>query len=93
MMDSSKIRNYHIGDSLYNIYEYNIFQNKKEINFISITAPPFIKETKNPGRFVEIIHSAVNPYHIETLNKQLDKVELNIVCRDIDNPCLITILK
>ena len=44
-MESSKTQNYHIHDILYNIYEDNIFQNKKEINFISITAPYFIKDT------------------------------------------------
>ena len=39
MIASSKTRNYHISEILYNLYKDNIFQNKKHINFISITAP------------------------------------------------------
>ena len=34
---SSKTQNYHIRDIIYNLYEYDIFQNKKEIKFVSIT--------------------------------------------------------
>ena len=45
MMASSKTQNYHICEIIYNIYEDNIFQKKKEINFVSITTPSFIKDT------------------------------------------------
>ena len=76
MMSSSKTLNYHICGTLYNLYEDNIFQNKKYIKFISITAPSFIKDTTKFGHCTELINSEVNPYHIATLKKQLDKEEL-----------------
>ena len=45
--------------------------NKKQINFIPITILPFKKDkAKN------ILGPIVNPYHIVTLKKDLDKVEL-----------------
>ena len=64
MIASSKIWNYHISELIYNIYEYNIFQNKKWIKFISITDPSFIKEKENVGHCMKIIDAVVNPYHI-----------------------------
>ena len=45
MMASSKTHNYHIRETIYNIYEDNILKNNKEIKFIYITAPSFIKDT------------------------------------------------
>ena len=65
-MASSKSRNYHIHDILYNIYKDNIFYNNKEIKFVSITSMPFIKETDIFGYCMELIDAAVNPDHIET---------------------------
>ena len=47
IMASSKTQNYHICEIIYNIYEDNIFQNKKEIKFFSITAIYFIKNIEN----------------------------------------------
>ena len=47
ILASSKTWNYHICEIIYNIYEDNIFQNKKEIKFVSITALSFIKDTKS----------------------------------------------
>ena len=44
-MASIKTQNCHIRDILYNIYEDYIFQKKKEIKFVSITDPSFIKDT------------------------------------------------
>ena len=92
-MMSSKNQNYHICEILYNIYKDNIFQNKKEIKFFSINAPSFIKDTEHFGHCLELIDAAVNPYHIATLNKQLDKAEIENVCHDIDEECLITLLE
>ena len=76
MMTSSKTRNYHICEILYNLYKDNIFQNKKYIKFFSITALSVIKDTANFSHCVDLIYAAVNPYHIVTLNKQLEKVEI-----------------
>ena len=76
MTTLSKARNYHISEIIYNLYEGNIFKNKKEINFVSITAPYFIKDTEKSGQCMDITDDAVNPYHIITLKKQLDKAEL-----------------
>ena len=70
MMASIETRNYNIYDILYNIYEDNIFQNKKEIKFVSIADPSFMKDTENFGHCMEPINAAVKPYHIITLNKQ-----------------------
>ena len=80
MMDSNKTLNYHIREIIYNLYKDDIFQNKKEIKFVSITAMYFIKDTEKFGHCMDLINDAVKPYHIETLKKKLDKVELkNIV--------------
>ena len=76
MMASSKTWNYHICEILYNIYEDNIFQNKNEIKFVSITSPSFINETAKFFHWTDLIDYALNPYHISTLDKQLDKAEL-----------------
>ena len=81
---SSKTRNYHICEIIYNIYEDNIFQNNKEIKFVSITETSFIKYTANFGHCVDLIDAAVKPYHISTLKKQLGKAEIKNVCREID---------
>ena len=61
MMASRKTRNYQICDIIYNIYEYNIFQNKKEIKFVSITATSIIKGTEKFGHFMELIAALVKP--------------------------------
>ena len=45
VMASSKIQNYHKREIIYKIYEDNILKNNKEIKFIYITAPSFIKDT------------------------------------------------
>ena len=45
MMVSSKTWNYPICEILYNIYEDNLFQNNKDVNFVSVTAKSFIKDT------------------------------------------------
>ena len=80
MMDSNKTLNYHIREIIYNLYKDDIFQNKKEIKFVPITAMYFIKDTEKFGHCMDHINDAVKPYHIETLQKKLDKVELkNIV--------------
>ena len=92
-MESSKTRNYHIRDILYNIFEDNVFQNKKEIKFVSITDPYFINDTENFGHCMDIVGAAVNRDHISTLKKNLDKAELKNVCRDIYEQCLITLPK
>ena len=73
MMDWIKARNYHIRDIIYNIYKDHIFQNKKEIKFISITDPSLIKYTAKYGHCVGIIDDSVKPDNIVTLKKQLDK--------------------
>ena len=75
-MASNKNQNYHIYEIIYNLYEDDIFQNKTEIKFFSITAPPFIKYTEKFGHCMELIDAAVKPYHITTLKKQLDKADL-----------------
>ena len=75
-MASSKTRSYTILGILYNLYEYNTFQNKKEIKFVSITALSFIKDTSKFGHCMELIDAAVKPDHIESLKKQLDKLEM-----------------
>ena len=41
---------------------------------------------------MELIDVKVKPYHISTLNKQLNKAEL-IFCHDIDEQCLINLLE
>ena len=71
-----KTQKYNICKILYNLYEDDIFQNKTEIKFFSITAPPFIKYTEKFGHCMELIDAAVKPYHITTLKKQLDKADL-----------------
>ena len=76
MMASSKNQNYHICEINYNFYEDNIFQNKKQIKFVSITALSFIKETEHFGHCMALIDAAVNPYHIATLKKNLDKADV-----------------
>ena len=81
MMASSKTRNYYICEIIYNIYKYNIFQNKKEIKFVSITDPPFIKDTANFGHCMKLIDDTVNTDHIATLKKKMDKVELKQLSR------------
>ena len=63
---------------IYNLYKDNIFQNKKEIKFFSINAPSFIKDTENFGHCMELLYVAMNPDHISTLKKQLDKAELKL---------------
>ena len=45
MMASRKTRNYHLCEIIYSLYEDYIFQNKKEIKFVSSTDPSFIKDT------------------------------------------------
>ena len=62
MMASSKTRNYNICEIIYNLYKYNIFKKKKEIKFVSITDPSFIKGIENFGHFMEIIDAAVKPF-------------------------------
>ena len=42
---------------------------------------------------MDIIDDEMKPYHIATLKKQLDRAELNNICHEIDEQCLITILK
>ena len=42
---------------------------------------------------MDIIDDAVKPDQIETLEKQLDKVEIKTVCHGIDDILLITLLK
>ena len=76
MIESSKPRNYHIREILYNLYEDNIFHNKKEMGFFSITSLSFIKYKANFGHYMELIDAAVNPDHISTLKKQFNKAEL-----------------
>ena len=76
MTVSSKTQNYHIREIIYNIYEDNIFQNKKEIKLVSINAPSFIKDTAKFGHWMELIDDSVNPNYIAILNSQLDKAEL-----------------
>ena len=41
---------------------------------------------------MDLIYAATNPYHIETLKKQLDKAEMKNAFRVIDEQCLITLL-
>ena len=93
MMESSKTCNYHICDILYNLYEDNIFQNQKEIKFFSITNLSFIKDTSKFGYCKDLINVKLKPYHISTLKIRLDKVELKTFFHDIDEQCLITLLK
>ena len=83
MLASSKNQNYRIGEIIYNIYEDNIFQNKNEIYFVSITPLSFIKYTANVGHWMELTNTSVKPYDIVTLKKQLYKVELKPFCRYI----------
>ena len=79
MMVSIKTRKYHIREIIYDLYQDNIFQNKKEIKFISVSASSFIKYTENFGHCMEFINAEVNPDHIKRLKKPLDKAELNNV--------------
>ena len=44
------------------------------------------------GKLMEIIDTTVNPDHISTLKKHLDKAEIKNVCHDIVEQCLITLL-
>ena len=64
MMASSKNRNYHIHEILYNINEFLIFQNKEEIKFVFITDPLFINDTSKFDHCMDIIDAAVNPDQI-----------------------------
>ena len=93
MMVSSKTRNYHIDDNIYNLCKDNIFQIKKQIKFISIAHSSFINYTSQFGHYIELIYASVKPYHIVTLNKQLDKDEQTNVWNYIHEQCLITILE
>ena len=77
-MASSKTRNHHTHDIIYNLCKSNIFQNKKEIKFISITDPSFINYAAKLGNCMEPIDASLNAYHISTLKKKLDKAEQNI---------------
>ena len=79
MTASSKTHNYHFHKIPYNIYEDNIFQNNKEIKFLSMNAPSLIKETAMFGHFMYLIDGAVESYHISTLKKQLDREKLKNV--------------
>ena len=83
-MESSKNRNYHIREIIYNIYEDNIIQIKTEINFISITDSYFTNYTEQFGHYMDLIGDAVNPALITSLMKQLDKAELKTFFNDID---------
>ena len=76
MMTSSKTQNYHICEIIYNLYKDNIFQNKKEIQFVSINYNSFIKYISIFCHYMELLNAALNPYHIAILKKQLDKAEL-----------------
>ena len=76
VMVSNKTQNYHIRDIIYNLYKYNILKKKEEIKFISITTLSFIKDIEKFGHCMELIGAEVNPYHITSLKKQLDKAEL-----------------
>ena len=76
MMESSKTRNNYICDIIYNLYKDNIFQSKKEIKFISITAKSFIKNTEKFGHCMEVIDSAVKPDKISCRKKKLDRAEI-----------------
>ena len=78
MMMSSKTWNYHTCDILYIIYKDNIFYKNKEIKFVSITSLPFIKDTDIFGYYMELIDAAVNPDHIATFKKLLDKSQLKL---------------
>ena len=93
MMRSSKTRNYHICDILYSLFEDNIFQNNKEIKFISISVSSLIKGTANFGHCTELIYAALKSNHIASLKKKLDKAELKPFFHDIDEKCLINILE
>ena len=77
-MASSKTWIYQILEIIYNIYEDNIFYNNKEIKFVSITSLPFIKDTDIFGYYMELIDAAVNPDHIATFKKLLDKSQLKL---------------
>ena len=92
IMVSSKTRNYHICEIIHNLYEDDIFLNKKEIKFVSITVTSLIKYTSKLGQCMELIDSAVKLYHIANLNIKLDKAELKQI-HDIDEQCLITLLE
>ena len=76
MMASSKTRKYHTREILYNIYEDSIFHKNKEIRFVFINAQSFIKETEKFGQCIDLIYATVNPDHIATLKKHLDKAKL-----------------
>ena len=59
-MDSSMTRNYQICGIIHNIYEENVFKNKKLIKFVSITDISFIKDTEKFGHCMEIIDAVMN---------------------------------
>ena len=82
-MESSKNQKYCIRDIICNIYEENIFHKNKESKFIYIMDTSFINYTARFGHFVNIIDDAVNPYHISSLNKQLDKSDIKNICHGI----------
>ena len=63
------------------------------MKLIFITALSFIKDKANFYHYMEIINAAVNPDHISSLKIQLDKAELKQFYHEIDEHCLINILK
>ena len=69
MMESRKSHNYHMRAIIYNIYEDNILQNKKEIKFTSITYLSFKKDIETFGHCVYPIDAIGNPDHIECFKK------------------------
>ena len=77
-MASSKTRNYHICDILFNICKDNIFHNNKYIKFISIISPSFIHDTKKFSHCMELINAIVKSDQIETFKIKLDKAEMKI---------------
>ena len=72
-MESSKNRNYHIREIIYNIYEENIIQIKTEIKFISITDSYFTNYTEQFGHYMDLIDDAVKPDNITNPKKQFYK--------------------
>ena len=78
-MTIMKTRNDQNREIVYNLYEDNIFKNKKDIKFISITAQYYIKVTEKFGHCMELIDYSVNSYHISILKKQLDKAKIIVL--------------
>ena len=69
MMASSKTWNHHIREIIYILYEDNISQNKKLINFFSNTSSSFINETAKFGHCMDLIDAVVNPDQISNSKK------------------------